>query len=326
MEVGIEAALRRYAVLLSTVVLCAVGGGLACPYAASAYHLEAGGRALEQGLGITDLLEWWYTGPREAQDPQALQKAVTHLQQADASSHALRLLGRVQAARGDVLAGIEALERFTALRPDNRLGHLELAAAYELTGRRLEEIEYVRLLDPLPGARVSAPDLDGEVAYRPEGWESDYAYPTTFSLPPNYGKRPTLFLHAGSWVTYTVMLAQPSVLRFGMGLDPRSLGWGGDGATFEVFVDGVRVFLEHLTVEVAREGWQEREVDLAEYTGRTVHLALATTPGPKGDGTADWAGWGESRIEAAEAAAYRQAVRGEPGWSNRRRPESRQEI
>jgi len=154
--------LGRYAVPLGTLVLCIIGVALASLYAVSAYHLEAGGRALEQGLGMTDLLEWWYIGPREVQDAQALQKAVTHLQQADASSHAWRLLGRAQVARGDLLAGIESLERFTALRPDNRLGHLELAAAYVVADRRLKETEYVRLLDALPGARLSAPDLEGE--------------------------------------------------------------------------------------------------------------------------------------------------------------------
>ena len=190
--------LGRYAVPLGTLVLCIIGIALVFPYAVSAYHLEAGGRALEQALGITDLLEWWYIGPREVQDPQALQKAIAHPQQADASSHAWRLLGRAQVARGAVLAGIESLERFTALRPDNRFGHLELVSAYELADRGLKEMEYVKLLDALPGARLSAPDLDGEVRYRPEAWKSDPAYPTTFSLPPNYGKRPTLFLHAKS--------------------------------------------------------------------------------------------------------------------------------
>ena len=85
--------LGRYAVPLGTLVLCTIGVALASPYAVSAYHLEAGGRALKQALGITDLLEWWYIGPREIQDSQALEKAVTHLQQADASSHTWRLLG-----------------------------------------------------------------------------------------------------------------------------------------------------------------------------------------------------------------------------------------
>ena len=136
------------------------------------------------------------------------------------------------------LTGVESLERFTALRPDNRLGHLELAAAYALADRRLEEIDYVTLLDALPGARLSAPELDGEAAYRPEVWESDYAYPTGFGLPPNYGECPTLLQHAGSRVAYTVALTQPAVLRFGMGLDPRSLGWGGHGVTYEVSAEG----------------------------------------------------------------------------------------
>jgi len=138
------------------VVLCTIGVALASPYAVSAYHLEAGGRALEQALGRTDLLEWWHIGAREVQDPQALQEAVTHLQRAEASSHALRLLGPAQVARGDLLAGIDSLERFTVLRPDNRLGHLELAAAYELADRRLHEMEYVDLLEAPPKVGISA--------------------------------------------------------------------------------------------------------------------------------------------------------------------------
>jgi tetratricopeptide (TPR) repeat protein len=101
-----------------------------------------------------------------------------------------------------------------------------------------------------------------------------------------------------------------------MALDPRSLNWGGDGATFEVFVDGERLFLEHLPVENAQEGWHEREVDLAAFTGQTIHLSLATTPGPTGDVTADWAGWGEPRLEAPQAAAYRQVVSSRPWVGN----------
>ena len=112
-------------------------------------------------------------------------------------------------ARGDLLAGVESLEWFTVLRPDSRLGHLELAAAYGLADQRLREVEYVRLLDALPGARGSAPDLDAEIACRPETWKSDYAYPTTFSLPPNYGEVPTLFLHAGSRVTQVTHIERP---------------------------------------------------------------------------------------------------------------------
>jgi tetratricopeptide (TPR) repeat protein len=101
-----------------------------------------------------------------------------------------------------------------------------------------------------------------------------------------------------------------------MALDPRSLNWGGDGATFEVFANSERLFLEHLPVERAQEGWQEREIDLAGFAGQTIQLSLATTPGPTGDVTADWAGWGEPRLEAPEAAAYRQVVSSKPWVGN----------
>jgi tetratricopeptide (TPR) repeat protein len=304
--------LRRYGVPLGIVALCLLGTVLAYPYLSALWHLEVGGRALDVALGEIDPLNWWYVGPMAVQDSQALQTAVEHLEKATRHSFALRLLGRAHAAQGDLLAAIQALERFTALRPDNAAGHLELAAAYAWADRRLQGMVSVSLLETLPGATVSAPDLPGETHYQPEGWRSDYAYPTAFLLPSDEDKRPTLFLHAGSQVTYTLSLTQPAVLSFGMGLDPRSLGWGGDGVTFEVFVDGTRVFLEHLTVETARGGWQERQVDLSAYAGQTVALSLASTPGPVGDVTADWAGWGDPRVEVPEAAIYRRAVRGEP--------------
>ncbi len=308
-----------------------VGGSLivaACllvlgwPYAASLYHLEAGGRALDRALTSTDSLDWWYIGPREAQNPQELQTAIAHLERAPKMPHALRLLGRACFAQpdassgGDPVKGVRALEQFIERRPDHRLGHLELAAAYALMDRRLQDLEYVDLVDNLSGATVSAPDTEGTARYQPEGWESEYVYPTTFGLPPNYGDRPTLFVHAGAQVTYTVTLTAPSMLRFGMGLDPRSMNWGGDGATFEVFVDGERLFLEHLSVERAKEGWQEREVDVAAFVGQTIRLSLATTPGPTGDVTADWAGWGEPQLEAPQAAAYRRIVSSRPWVGN----------
>lgn len=282
------------------------------PYAIDACHLELGGRALDAALGEIDALNWWYVGQIEIQDRPELDEAIVRLEQATRYSYALRLLGRAHAARGDLASSIEALERFTAQRPKNSMGHLELAAAYMRADERLQEMYSVDLLKALPDAQVMAPDLVEATPYQPEGWYSEYAYPTTFLLPPNEEGRPTLFLHAGSQVTYTLALTQPAVLSFGMGLDPQSLDWGGDGVTFEVWVDGARVFMEHLPVEVARAGWQEREVDLAAYVGHTIVLALASTPGPVGDVTADWAGWGDPRIEEMAAAGYRVKVRGKP--------------
>jgi tetratricopeptide (TPR) repeat protein len=77
-------------------------------------------------------------------------------------------------------------------------------------------------------------------------------------------------------------------------------------------VDSERVFWEHLPVERAREGWQEREVDMVAFMGRTVELSITTKPGPKGDVVADWAGWGEPRLEAPQAVDYRQMIKSKP--------------
>jgi tetratricopeptide (TPR) repeat protein len=245
-------------------------------------------------------------------DPQALQSAIAHLERAKRATYARRLLGKAYVARGQALSAVLALEQFIEQRPEQYLAQLELAAAYVYADEQLQELEHLHLLDHLAGARISAPDVSGQARYAPVDWQSEYVYPTTFSLPPEYGERPTLFVHAGSQVTWTVVLTQPSVLRFGMGQAPSSLGWGGDGATFEVFVDGERVFLEHLEPDRAQGGWHEREVDLSSYQGQSLSLSLATTPGPTGDVTGDWAGWAEPRLEDPRASAARQIVKGKP--------------
>jgi len=81
--------------------------------------------------------------------------------------------------------------------------------------------------------------------------------------------------------------------------------WGGDGVTFEVFVDDgageQQVLAKRLDIPAAREGWQEEQVDLGSYAGRTVTLTLSVIPGPEWEMTGDWAGWGEPRIVDAEA-------------------------
>jgi tetratricopeptide (TPR) repeat protein len=85
-----------------------------------------------------------------------------------------------------------------------------------------------------------------------------------------------------------------------MGMAPESQNWPGDGVTFEVLVNDQPVFAEHLTKDMAQLGWQERTVDLSPWAGQTVNLMLRTTPGPKGDATGDWAGWGEPQVVDAQ--------------------------
>jgi tetratricopeptide (TPR) repeat protein len=274
---------KGWPILLAGGLLAA----LAFPHLASAYHLEAGGRALDDVDRLGD---------------RAL-PALEHLLQAvewhAGNAQAYRLLSRVYQAHGEWAAAVEALTYYTELRPHNPLGHVELAQLYEAVEAEMQSMEVVDLIAALPEASVEAPDvpLDTPFAQADEpAWRS-YVAATTFSLPPDTGDRPTLFMHPPARVTYTLSLpAQPAVLRFGLGLDPQSHDWPGDGATFEVFVNGERVFLEHVDKAMALEGWHERMVDLGSWAGEEVALVLAVTPGPAADASGDWAGWGEPQV------------------------------
>jgi tetratricopeptide (TPR) repeat protein len=273
---------------------------LAWPHLASAYHLEAGGRQLENPELV-------------AYNPLPV---LAHLQKAiewaPGNAQAYRLMAQVYRAQGDLLAAAEAQTRYTELRPHNPLGYLELADLYEAVEAEMAAMEIADLIAALPQATVQTPDAPLDTPYaQPDGpvWHS-YVAATTFSLPPGFGERATMFMHSPSWVTYTLSLPlQPAILRFGLGLDPQSHNWPGDGATFEVFLNGERVFLEHLDKAAAREGWHERVVDLSPWAGEEVALALSVTPGPLADPSGDWAGWGgpqvvEARLPALEAQDF----------------------
>jgi tetratricopeptide (TPR) repeat protein len=273
---------------------------LAFPHLVGAYHLEAGGRALvDEGRATAD--------------------AMAHLQRAldwtPDNAQAYRLMGQLYRAQGEelfgsksqgLMAAAEALGRYTELRPDDPLGHMELAQVYEALEAEVQAMTAADLIAALPGATAETPDapVDTPFAAPDEpAWHS-YVAPTAFSLPPNFGRRPALFMHAPSWVTYTVSLPpQPAILRFGMGMEPQSHNWPGDGATFEVWLNGERIFLEHLDKGMAREGWHERTLDLSPWAGGEITLALAVTPGPVGDATGDWAGWGEPQVVEPGIAA-----------------------
>ncbi len=71
----------------------------------------------------------------------------------------------------------------------------------------------------------------------------------------------------------------------------------GDGVTFAVDVESegrrTRAFEQHV---VPQEGFFEAQLDLAEFTGRTVTLLLSTSAGPAGDVHSDLAVWGDLRL------------------------------
>ena len=84
---------------------------------------------------------------------------------------------------------------------------------------------------------------------------------------------------------------QAATLEFAIGLrdgvDGRS-----DGVQFRVEVDGQPVYDELWSNSV----WKSSAVPLAKWRGKNVSLAFVTTPGPKHNGSFDWACWGEPHI------------------------------
>ncbi len=111
------------------------------------------------------------------------------------------------------------------------------------------------------------------------------------------GPYPTLLMHPEGKARFDVALPGGVVcFRSDLALDPQSWGWGGDGATFAVAVNGETVFERYVSNTDAERFWQAVIVDLSQWAGQSVSLTLSTGPGPNGDFTGDLAGWGLPRI------------------------------
>ncbi|MBN1580626.1 MAG: tetratricopeptide repeat protein, partial [Anaerolineae bacterium] len=221
------------------------------------------------------------------------------------NTDAQRLLAKAYMAQGQPAQSAQILAEFARLRPEHRLGRRELAEAVHAVEAALPKMIYADLLLRVEQATVSEPSSPTPHPFQP----SDYVHTTNPDLFSDGHPIPALFLHPVSSITYTLSLTQPAVLRFGLGNVLRAPASGSDGVTFVVFVNGQRLFLEHLTPDMARQDWQEREVDLSEFAQQTIALRLTTMPGPAGDLTADWAVWGRPRVEAPEAETYWNALK-----------------
>jgi tetratricopeptide (TPR) repeat protein len=121
--------LRRNLWPLLLLVACSILLAVTFPYLASAYHLEAGGRA---GSG--------------AGSPEDGRAAIDHLRKAiewsPSNAQAHRLLSQSYQSQGDWLAAVEAMTEYVKLQPKNQLGYIELAQLYEELAAYLERDGY----------------------------------------------------------------------------------------------------------------------------------------------------------------------------------------
>jgi hypothetical protein len=130
---------------------------------------------------------------------------------------------------------------------------------------------------------------------------ADLVYESLFAIAGD--ARPILFQHPPSEASFSVTVAESSILRFSTALSPEV--WRlkrGDGVQFAVYVhDGRvrgRVFSEYIDPKnlPSHRRWNDHQVHLAPWAGQTITLTFATGPGPNGNSDYDWAGWAEPRI------------------------------
>jgi tetratricopeptide (TPR) repeat protein len=124
----------------------------------------------------------------------------------------------------------------------------------------------------------------------------------SYTMPQNGDWMPVLFMHPPAEVSYPLALPQSAVeLRFGVAMAPQSWEWGGDGSTFIVRLrtpDGEvhELFSQHVSNQATDQKWHRTAIDLSPFAGQDVILSFSTEPGPRGDLTGDWAGWGGPRL------------------------------
>ncbi len=147
----------------------------------------------------------------------------------------------------------------------------------------LDSVTAIDLLSELPRAKLApAPNQPIEIR--------------DFQLPdePAY---PALLMHPEGRATFNVKLPAGVVcFRSDLALDPQSWGWGGDGASFALLINGETVFEQTVGNTEVDRFWQPVIVNLSAWAGQSVTLTLVTGPGPNSDFTGDLAGWGLPRI------------------------------
>ncbi|MBI2298088.1 MAG: hypothetical protein HYU66_03905 [Armatimonadetes bacterium] len=95
----------------------------------------------------------------------------------------------------------------------------------------------------------------------------------------------------------TLPVDPPVVFRCQVG--KRDGGDLGDGILFIVSaVDEAGKATELARQHVAKYEWRPLEADLSDIAGKTVRLKLTSDVGPADDSSADWACWGDMRIES----------------------------
>jgi len=120
---------------------------------------------------------------------------------------------------------------------------------------------------------------------------------------------PGLFQHPPSnRVSYRTTIDPQEPMLEGIAAIKTEAAAASDGAGFRVEIregDAVETLFQttlDLRNRPADKGGHFFRIDLSRYAGRAVELLFSTDPGPRGDATADWAGWAGLRFAAKDGA------------------------
>jgi hypothetical protein len=128
-----------------------------------------------------------------------------------------------------------------------------------------------------------------------------------FTMPQNGDWDDALVMQTPAQIAFRLDLPpEPVEFVSRIAMSPESWNWGGDGAQFSVrLMDAAGretiAFDQSVSNQAADRHWHAVAVPLRQYAGQTITLTLETDPGPRGDTTGDWAGWGTPRIIYAGA-------------------------
>jgi 4-amino-4-deoxy-L-arabinose transferase-like glycosyltransferase len=159
-------------------------------------------------------------------------------------------------------------------------------------GVALDTLTAVNLLDQFQAGEITIQENNAPEPVRLE----------RFIMPTTGSAADVILDHPPAAISFPLELpSEPVALSFRMALAPDSWPWGGDGATFIITVQPggqppAEIFRQHIGNTFADRTWHVGNVSLADYTGQAVILTLTTEVGPAGNGTGDWAGWGNPRL------------------------------
>lgn len=213
---GVASVRRRWAFfLLAAFTLFAISAFTS--HFISAFYLELGGRELDRvpnlksQFPISNPQVLNSNSPFLVFDPSLanpdsghLPVAIVHLRRATAwdnnNAQDYRLLGQAYPAQGDYLAAIEALTTYTDLRPENPLGHLELAQVCGgLALASPPEEVYYDFIEHLPEAPGTMPTDPIRTDYCvPDGPAASCYVASTQWIMPDDELPPVLFMHPSS--------------------------------------------------------------------------------------------------------------------------------